>query len=116
MPPTSARPSFAGAGYERHADLLVEQVRAIQVNELGGPEVLELREVDEPEVPRGAELVQVRAAGVNYADTHQVENSYLAEATLPMIPLACGGDPSRWPPGGGAGGGGGYAERAVVYP
>jgi len=50
-------------------------VRAIQVSEFGGPEVLELREVGEPEVPQGAELVEVSAAGVNYADTHQAENS-----------------------------------------
>jgi len=54
---------------------LRRSVRAIQVSEFGGPEVLELREVGEPEVPQGAELVEVSAAGVNYADTHQAENS-----------------------------------------
>jgi len=92
-------------------------VRAIQVSEFGGPEVLELREVGEPEVPQGAELVEVSAAGVNYADTHQAENSYLAEATLPMIPggevvgtLRDGRRVVALVPGGG------YAERAVVYP
>ena len=92
-------------------------MRAIQVNEFGGPEVLELREVDEPEVPQGAELLKVSAAGVNYADTHQAENSYLAEATLPMIPggevvgiLDNGRRVVALLPGGG------YAERAVVYP
>lgn len=92
-------------------------MRAIQVNEFGGPEVLELREVDEPEVPQGAELLKVSAAGVNYADTHQAENSYLAEATLPMIPggevvgtLHDGRRVVALVPGGG------YAERAVVNP
>jgi len=92
-------------------------VRAIQVREFGGPEVLELREMDEPEVPQGAELLKVSAAGVNYADTHQAENSYLAEATLPMIP---GGEVVGTLPDGrrvvALVGGGGYAERAVVYP
>jgi len=92
-------------------------VRAIRVREFGGPEVLELREVDEPEVPQGAELLKVSAAGVNYADTHQAENSYLAEATLPMIP---GGEVVGTLHDGrrvvALVGGGGYAERAVVYP
>ena len=50
-------------------------MKAIQVKEFGGPEVLELGEVDEPEAPEGAELVEVSAAGINYADTHQAENS-----------------------------------------
>lgn len=61
-------------------------MRAIQVKQFGGPEVLELVELDEPVVPAGAELITVEAAGVNYADTHQTENSYLAAAELPLTP------------------------------
>ena len=53
-------------------------MKAIQVDEFGGPEVLQLRDVADPVVPDGAELLTVTAAGVNYADTHQAENSYLA--------------------------------------
>jgi NADPH2:quinone reductase len=91
-------------------------MRAIQVQEFGGPEVLELREVDDPEPPQGAELLEVSAAGINYADTHQAENSYLAEATLPLVP---GGEAvGRLPDGRRVVallGGGGYAERAVVW-
>jgi NADPH:quinone reductase-like Zn-dependent oxidoreductase len=92
-------------------------MRAIQVEEFGGPEVLELRDVAEPDVPDGAELVQVSAAGINYADTHQAENSYLAEATLPLVP---GGEVVGTTGGGrrvvALVPGGGYAERCVVYP
>jgi NADPH:quinone reductase len=93
-------------------------MRAIQVKEFGGPEVLELREVDEPKAPQDAELVEVSAAGINYADTHQAENSYLAEATLPLVPggevVGTLADDRRrvvaLVPGGG------YAERCVAYP
>ncbi len=61
-------------------------MRAIQITEFGGPEVLQLRDVPEPEVPSGAHRLSVSAAGVNWADTHQAENSYLAPAQLPLIP------------------------------
>lgn len=92
-------------------------MRAIQVKEFGGPDVLELREVEEPEAPQGADVVEVSAAGINYADTHQAENSYLAEASLPMVP---GGEVVGTLPDGrrvvALVPGGGYAERAVVYP
>ncbi|HLM27017.1 MAG TPA: zinc-binding dehydrogenase [Thermoleophilaceae bacterium] len=92
-------------------------MKAIEVREFGGPEALELREVEEPEVPQGAELVEVSAAGINYADTHQAENSYLAEASLPLVPggevvgtLRDGRRVVALVPGGG------YAERCVAYP
>ncbi len=92
-------------------------MRAIQVKEFGGPEVLELSEVEEPGVPRGGELVEVSAAGINYADTHQAENTYLAEASLPLVPggevvgtLRDGRRVVALVPGGG------YAERCVAYP
>ncbi|NEE03874.1 quinone oxidoreductase family protein [Phytoactinopolyspora halotolerans] len=46
-------------------------MRAIQVREVGGPEVLELVEVGEPQPGDGELLVDVGAAGVNYIDTYQ---------------------------------------------
>ena len=92
-------------------------MRAIQVKEFGGPEVLELREVEDPEAPQGAELLEVSAAGINYADTHQAENTYLAEASLPMVP---GGEVVGTLPDGrrvvALLPGGGYAERAWSSP
>ncbi|MFD1048988.1 alcohol dehydrogenase catalytic domain-containing protein, partial [Kibdelosporangium lantanae] len=61
-------------------------MRAVQITEFGGPEVLNVTEVPEPVPGEGQVLVTVSRAGVNYADTHQVENSYLSAADLPMIP------------------------------
>jgi NADPH2:quinone reductase len=63
-------------------------MKAIQVNEFGGPEVLVLSELPDPEPAEGLVPIEVSAAGVNYADTHQAENSYLAPAQLPLIPGA----------------------------
>jgi NADPH:quinone reductase len=92
-------------------------LRAIQVTEFGGPEVLELREVPEPDVGDGLVAIDVSAAGINYADTHQAENSYLAPASLPLVP---GGEVAGTTPSGDRVvallAGGGYAERAVAHP
>lgn len=93
-------------------------MRAIRITEFGGPEVLTFVE-DEPE-PRpgpGMELLEIDAAGVNYADTHQAEDTYLAPSSLPMIPgaeavgrLADGRRVVALLAGGG------YAERVAVAP
>src|ERR671925_675034 len=61
-------------------------MRAIQVQEFGGPEVLRLADVPVPEPGDGEVLIRVTRAGINFADTHQRRNQYLAEARLPMIP------------------------------
>ena len=61
-------------------------MRAIQLQEFGGPEVLRLVELPTPTPGPGEVLVEVTRAGMNFADTHQRENSYLARATLPLIP------------------------------
>lgn len=63
-------------------------MRAIQITEFGGPEVLRPVELPRPEPGPGELLVEVAAAGVNYADTHAVENSYLSPTTLPLVPGA----------------------------
>ncbi|MBI5311141.1 MAG: NADPH:quinone oxidoreductase family protein, partial [Actinobacteria bacterium] len=93
-------------------------MKAIQVDEFGGPEVLQLRDVPDPDVPEGAGLLAVSAAGVNYADTHQAENSYLAPAQLPLIPgaEAVGTLPDGRRVVSLLAGGGGYAEQAVAWP
>jgi len=94
-------------------------MRAIQVTRFGGPEVLELVDLPAPDPIPGLEVLEVDAAGVNYADTHAVENSYLSAQELPFVPGAevvgrtidgrrlCGFTAS---------GSGGYAERALVAP
>ena len=61
-------------------------MRAVQITEFGGPEVLKLVELPDPVAKPGQLLVEVDAAGVNYADTHSVEDSYLSRSTLPLVP------------------------------
>jgi len=61
-------------------------MRAIQQQEFGGPEVLELVELPQPECGDGEVLIRVTRAGMNFADTHQRRNDYLAAQALPLIP------------------------------
>ena len=61
-------------------------MRAIQLQEFGGPEVLELVELPVPEPGPGEVLIRVSTAGLNFADTHSRTNSYLVPAQLPLIP------------------------------
>jgi NADPH2:quinone reductase len=61
-------------------------MRAIQITEYGGPEVLTVAELPEPTPSEGFELVKVSGAGVNYADTHQTENTYISATKLPIVP------------------------------
>lgn len=68
------------------AAILAARMRAIQMSEFGGPEVLQLAELPVPEPGEGEVLVRVCKAGVNFADTHQRTDSYLAKATLPLVP------------------------------
>jgi NADPH:quinone reductase len=61
-------------------------MRAIQMTEFGGPEVLELAELPVPGPAAGEVLIRVARAGVNFADTHTRTNSYVRRATLPLVP------------------------------
>jgi NADPH2:quinone reductase len=61
-------------------------MRAIQIEEFGGPEVLQLADVPVPEPGEGEVLIKVTRAGMNYADTHQRTNDYLARYELPLVP------------------------------
>ena len=90
-------------------------MKAIQLQEFGGPEKLELVELPDPTPGEGEVLVEVARSGINFADTHATRNDYLAEQQLPLIPGAevCG----RTPDGRRVAamlGGGGYAEKVAV--
>jgi NADPH2:quinone reductase len=93
-------------------------MRAIQITEFGGPEVLTLAEVPDPVATEPLVLIDVATAGINFADTHQTENTYLAPQQLPMIPGAevVGRDPEGRRVVALLGGGGGYAEKALAHP
>ncbi|MFJ3403969.1 zinc-binding alcohol dehydrogenase family protein [Promicromonospora sp. NPDC090134] len=91
-------------------------MRAVQVTEFGGPEVLQPLEVPEPTAGPGQVLIEVSRIGVNYADTHQVENSYQTPTRLPFVPGSevVGRTPDGRRVAALLTGGGGYAERAVA--
>jgi NADPH:quinone reductase len=61
-------------------------MRAIQMSEFGGPEVLCLVELPDPQPGPEEVLIRVARAGVNFADTHTRTNSYVQRATLPLVP------------------------------
>jgi NADPH:quinone reductase len=60
-------------------------MRAVQIEEFGGPEVLQVVDVPKPEPGQGEVLIEVSRVGMNFADTHQRENSYLARYEVPLI-------------------------------
>lgn len=64
-------------------------MRAIRVKEFGGPEVLEITEIDDPTPSPGEVVVDMRAAGVNPADTYMRDGVYAIKPDLPYTP---GGD------------------------
>jgi NADPH:quinone reductase len=92
-------------------------MKAIQINDFGGPEVLRLRDIPDPDVGPGTVGITVSAAGVNFADTHKTEESYVTTAALPFVPgteVAGTTDDGRRVVALLADGG--YAERAVADP
>ncbi|WP_375490423.1 NADPH:quinone oxidoreductase family protein [uncultured Jatrophihabitans sp.] len=92
-------------------------MRAIQITEFGGPETLVVRDLPDPQEADGQLVYDVLAAGVNYADTHQTEDSYLAKQTLPLIPggevVVRGRNGERLV---GLIGSGGYAQQVAADP
>lgn len=102
-------------------------MRAVVVGEPGGPEVLEVREVERPAPSRREVLVRVHSSGVNRADLLQRQGRYPAPpgwpAEIPGLEFAgtveeAGPDVRLWKPGDrvmGIVGGGGYAEHVVVH-
>jgi len=64
-------------------------VKAIRAHSFGGPEVLQLETVDDPVPGLGEVVVEVRAAGVNPADTYMRSGTYAIRPELPYTP---GGD------------------------
>ena len=61
-------------------------MKAIQITTFGGPEVMNYLELPDPTAQDGEVILDVTSIGINYADTHQTENSYLSQQTLPLIP------------------------------
>ncbi len=91
-------------------------MRAVQIDEFGGPEVLQLVDLPKPEPGPGEVLIEVSRIGMNFADTHQRENSYLASYEVPLV---LGGEVAGTTPDGrrvvAILAGGGYAQYAVAH-
>lgn len=63
-------------------------MKAVQFTEYGGPGVLQVIEKETP-TPKGHEvLIEIKAIGVNYADTARREGQYVVPTPLPFIPGA----------------------------
>ncbi len=100
-------------------------MRALQITETGGPEVLESVEMDTPTPGEGQALVEIAAIGVNFIDTNHRRGAYPldlpkvigleAAGTVvdvgPGVTIRSVGDRVAW-----AGQMGSYADHAVVDP
>ncbi len=91
-------------------------MKAIQIEEFGGPEVLKHVELPDPAPAEGEVVVEVARSGINFADTHATRDDYLAKQALPMIP---GGEVSGRTEDGRRVAAllmnGGYAEKVAVH-
>jgi NADPH2:quinone reductase len=64
------------------------KMKGVQFTQYGGPEVLQFVELEKP-VPDSHEVViEIKAIGVNYADTARREGQYVVPTPLPFVPGA----------------------------
>jgi len=98
-------------------------MKAIRIEQNGGPEVMNLAELPVPEAAAGQALVRIEAAGVNFIDVYQrtglypvqlpyvlgLEGSGTVEKTGPGVETLQAGDRVAW-----SGAPGTYAEYAAV--
>ncbi|KAK4439222.1 Quinone oxidoreductase PIG3 [Sesamum alatum] len=100
-------------------------MKAIVITEAGGPEVLQLREVEDPKIKDDEVLIRIAATAVNRADTLQRQGRYPPPKGDSEYPgLECSGiiesvgkNVHRWKIGDqvcALVGGGGYAEKVAV--
>lgn len=61
-------------------------MKAIQVDRAGGPEVLKLTDLPKPSPGPGQVLVRIEAAGLNFADILYVAGEYLVRTRYPTVP------------------------------
>ena len=63
-------------------------MKAIIVNKRGGPDVMAMQEVPDPQPTpeKGEVLIEVEAVGVNFADTVQTQGMYPNGPRPPYVP------------------------------
>ncbi|KAH9607751.1 hypothetical protein KSS87_017099 [Heliosperma pusillum] len=87
-------------------------MKAVVITSPGGPEVLQIQEVEEPEIKDDQVLIKVEATALNRADTLQRKGSYPPPPGSPPYPgLECSGIILKVCA---LLGGGGYAEKVAV--
>jgi NADPH2:quinone reductase len=66
-------------------------MKAIRIEQYGGPEVLIRQDIEVPEPGQGEVLVKVKCAGINFMDIHTRQGKYKASRTYPVsIPCTLG--------------------------
>lgn len=100
-------------------------MKAIRIDQTGGPEAMHLQEIETPTAGPGEVLIRVAAAGINYADLAQRRGAYMTPTRLPLTlgmevagtVAALGPNVSAPPVGTRVTSltGGGYAEYAVAH-
>ena len=58
-------------------------MKAIRVHEFGGPEVMKLEDVPDPQPGPGQVVVRIHAAGVNPVESYVRTGTYAMKPTLP---------------------------------
>jgi NADPH:quinone reductase len=61
-------------------------MKAVVATRVGGPGVLELRDLPDPKAEPGQVIVEIEAAGVNFADTLQTAGMYPSGPRVPYVP------------------------------
>src|SRR5215470_5003140 len=61
-------------------------MKAIQFDQIGGPDVMYYTEIPKPELRPGTVLVRNHAIGVNFGDLFFTRNEYLVKPKLPDTP------------------------------
>ena len=61
-------------------------MKAIRVNEFGGPEQLRLEDIDDPHAGPGQVLVKIHAVGINPVETYIRTGTHALKPELPYTP------------------------------
>lgn len=61
-------------------------MKAVRAHRFGGPENLQIEDIDDPVAGPGEVIIDVKAAGVNPSDVYMLSGNYALVPTLPYVP------------------------------